>query len=400
MMGAALGLKGGQLNNYVNNALNMQTTYGLDATQSQQLLGGGLGVGVGMNANMQGIDAIRALANNTQTSTAYANKGYLQGMTSAAGMGATAQAAVSMGELNDYFGKNNFAIQGASIYGNEASTTQLGQVFMAKALGTNYMNLFGGMRTATPDQLANAAGGVNTAFLKMAGIDPATADPGPDGKYASIYGRIKILHMILNNNGMTNITTDLDAYNWAVRALQSAKATAAGVAPAQQNPDHSTLTKTVNTVENAAITPSAINKIITNGDFAQPGTPARTAYEQLLGDAGLVNLRTGAMPNGGAIAMGLNYFGGKAYNDLNEQLDIANTTRYSNIGNPKQYKQMMDLVSKAGKEYQSGNYYAASKDAEQAIKIEVTLKGEAAHHLKTVVKNRHTGKTQPNGTHS
>ena len=97
MMGAALGLKGDQLNNYVNNALGMQTTYGLDATQSQQLLGGGLAMGVGMNANLQGIATIRNLANSTQTSTAYANAMYMSGMSQAAGMGVTGRGAVSVG---------------------------------------------------------------------------------------------------------------------------------------------------------------------------------------------------------------------------------------------------------------------------------------------------------------
>jgi hypothetical protein len=358
MMGAALGLKGGQLNNYVNNALNMQTTYGLDATQAQQLLGGGLGVGVGMNANMQGIDAMRSLANATQTSTAYANKAYMQGMTSAAGMGATPQASARIGAINAAFGAGDLVSQAAGITMQESLATQFGTAMFAKSTGVGYMDVFSQMRKMGAEGTASVNQQTNMKILSIAGIDTSNLPALQANNYEAVAARAQYLQMILSNLGLQNIRTPQDALAWAKDVISATVQNNAGVNYTMQ------------------------------GDIS--GTSAVKQGAQALIPKGIQAYSRGA----------IEYFGAEQQQLTADNTEVTslmtqmrNDPRFFGGGNSGKYKKASDALIAANKDIAAGNITAA----QQEINVVISMENETKKHLKAVTKNNRNGHNAGNG---
>jgi len=238
MMGAGLGLKGTQLQSYVNNAIQFQTQYGLNAQQSQQILGGGLGVGVDITTNANAFGAVRNLENTTTTSTAYGNSAYMSGMTSAAAMGASPAAASYMGLNAATFGAGNLISQKAKQTGLEAMQTPLGTALFAQREGVGYMQSYAKMKSMSGQAIASANTADNMEILGWAGIKTS----------ADVDNNAQILALILQQAGFTNIQSPQEAANWAYQVLKSSSTQAGiGAVPSLTSPKNLPTSKQLTT---------------------------------------------------------------------------------------------------------------------------------------------------------
>lgn len=165
MAGAALGLKGGGLQNYVNQAMQFQQQFGLTASESQQFIAAGLGAGVGISTNAAGIASLRQLENTTQTSTIYGNQAYVTGMSSSASMGLTGSAATEAGVLAAGFGAGNQILQQANLNGTEGTGTQLMNALTSQQLGVPYLGLY-----SAEQKLKGVSGGNKAVMAQDKGI--------------------------------------------------------------------------------------------------------------------------------------------------------------------------------------------------------------------------------------
>jgi hypothetical protein len=343
MMGASLGLKGNQLNDYVNNALNMQVQYGLDAQQAQQILGGGFAAGVNMNANMAGLALVRQAENTGTLSTAAGNQAYMSTMQYLAGRGVSATAATTAGAQNAYFLTGNKALQAAGVTSYEGQTTQIGQVFLAQALGVPLMQSFAEEKKKGWDQ-ATANAEVNQRILAMAGIN--IDEISPDNDYNALNPYANILQMILQSIGMTNITSPMLAKGWAKTVISSYLANKAGNPYNQQteSKDPTVKAKHVNSLAGTNLNRVEQQIAATKQQHATTLTNNINTLQQQL-------LQNPAM-----------FGGANSYNFV-----------------------------QAGKTLQAARSDLASGQYQQGINIIVSLENDAKKHLNTVVKHSHNG---------
>jgi len=235
----ALGLRGGNIQQYVNNALQFKTQYGLNAQQTQQIIGGGLAAGVNMGDTANAFAYVRQLENNTQTSTAYGNQAFMTGMSQYAAGGATGVVAAQLGAQAAQFGAGNFVLQAQGATGTELLGTQLGNALMAQALGTSYMGLYATERKSTSAQLQTATYTSDEQILHWAQIDTTTDYQGSQKKFDDKNaGQYMILSAIMSQPSMGSAInkqgdTPQHAGNWAwgvVKQVQTAKKYGAPVA--------------------------------------------------------------------------------------------------------------------------------------------------------------------------
>jgi len=141
-MGMGLGLKGAALTEYAKNAMQMKGNFGFNGQQTQGLVGAGLAVGVSQQSNLAGITAERKIAQTTpNTSTAYTDLSYTQGMQTAAQQGLRGNAAAQAGVTASQFGAGNLVAQSQGMTGTEGAGSTLMNALMAKQLGTSYTGL-------------------------------------------------------------------------------------------------------------------------------------------------------------------------------------------------------------------------------------------------------------------
>ena len=355
MMGAALGLKGQQLNDYVNNALGMQTTYGLDATQSQQLLGGGLAMGVGMNANLQGLATIRSLANSTTTSTAYANAVYMQAMGQSAGMGVTGNQAAKVGSQAAYFAGGDLIGQAAKLTATELTTTQFGTAMMAQKLGVPYMQVYATLKAkggSGGDAFTQAAYYGDIQVLHMAGIDETKIKQKSD-----LWPYAQILQLICQQLGMTNITSPNLAVQWAWDVIKNNAAGPTNVptAPPKPNP---------------------------NLPVANPKNLIKAARE--------LGYQLGSNPDGSTLSSIQPRVQQNIMSELQKEHNDIINEKYGKIGSAS-YKKMLAEYTQANKDFKSGDWAGAAK-------IEITFKGDAGKYLKAQHKHAKNGGHSGNGS--
>jgi len=248
MLGASLGLKGSALNNYVNTALNFQTQYGLNAQQTQALLGGGLGVGVDVGTNALGISAVRAIENATNISTTYGNQAYMQGLTAAAGMGVSKDASKYFGVIAADFptsggnfgtgvpgiseGNLSQIAQTAKLTGQELMGTTLGTALFAQQQGIGFTQAYGQYARETGPQQAISMQRTNLQVLQMLGIDATKIESLQD-----LYPYATVLSLALPQLGFTDIKSQQEAVTWAWLAIQQARKTVRlGTLPVLQKP--------------------------------------------------------------------------------------------------------------------------------------------------------------------
>ena len=166
MAGAQLGLKGGDLQTYVNNTMTMQTKYGISGQEAQTFTRAALGAGISQNDNMAGIGTLRGLENNTNNlSTAYGNQSYIAGMSTGATMGLQGSAATQAGLLAAQFGEVSQVLQQAGINGTEGTGSQMINALTAQQLGVPYMSLY-----AAEQNLKGGTGGDKALMAKDKGI--------------------------------------------------------------------------------------------------------------------------------------------------------------------------------------------------------------------------------------
>lgn len=217
MMGANLGLKGNNLTDYVNKSLTLKTNFGLTAQQAQQVVGAGLASGVGLDANEAAFERVRAMENSTQTSTAYGNQAYLQGMTTMAGMGAQGSVAAQLGVQAANFGANNFVLQAMGATGQEGVGTPLNNALMAQQLGTTYTNLYATERNMGAAAVGRAENATQEQILSWAQIDIKKHYKGKKEFFDKNSSQAMILQMILQSvpGHQKEAQSPQAAMNWA-----------------------------------------------------------------------------------------------------------------------------------------------------------------------------------------
>ena len=241
--GAALGLRGANLTNFVNAAVSNQGRYGMSGAASQALENTALGAGIStsdiMNANAQ----VRQLEASTQTSTTYGSLALATGAQSAAAGGAGSAAAAAMGVTAAKFGAGDFIAQSYGMTGQEGAGTTLNNALMAQALGTSYTGLFAAERGAKGSTLARAQIKTDEQILGWAGIDTTQHYKDKNDFLNKNQNQIMTLSMILSDPQMgsklNNIGSSPQASaDWAWHVVnqhqQFAKVDAANKAEQQQ----------------------------------------------------------------------------------------------------------------------------------------------------------------------
>ena len=225
MSGASLGLKNGGLGNYVDTSLKFKQQYGLNAQQTQQILGTGLGAGIGVTQTANAFANVRQLANTTNTSTAYANQAFLQGMTSYAGMGAQGATAASLGAQSAHFGAGNFVLQAMGATGTEGMGSTLNNALMSQNLGTSYLGLYAAERSASATQLATAQNATQAQILGFAGIDASADYKGKNDFFNKNSDKAMILQQILGTmqGYQKEAQSPNNAMNWAWGVVSQGK---------------------------------------------------------------------------------------------------------------------------------------------------------------------------------
>ena len=228
LQGAALGLRGGNLNSYVNQAINNQTQFGMSGAATQNLTNTALGAGISVNDIMNANAQVRQMEAGTQTSTTYGQMALATGATGAAAMGASSAAAAQVGVQAANFGKNDFIAQSYGMTGQEGTGTMLNNALMAQALGTTYTGLFAAERKAGGLAISAAQNKTDEEILTWAGIDTTSEYKDKTDFLNKNQNQMMILSMILSDPSMgsklNNIGSNPQASaDWAWNVLKAHK---------------------------------------------------------------------------------------------------------------------------------------------------------------------------------
>lgn len=202
MQGAALGLRGSALSNFVEQAKNNQIEYGMSSAASQNLENTALGAGISTNDIMNANAQVRQIEANSQTSTTYGSLALATGAMGSATMGAGSAAAATMGVQAVNFGKGDLIAQSYGMTGQEGTGTQLNNVLMSQALGTSYLGLFAAERKAKGSDLARAQNKSDEQILGWAGIDTTSAYKNKDDFLNKNQNQIMVLSTLLSDPSM------------------------------------------------------------------------------------------------------------------------------------------------------------------------------------------------------
>jgi hypothetical protein len=235
-MGAAgLGLRGADLNKYVDTSLDIaRRRFGMSQDQFNQFSAQAMGAGYMTNTYnqyMQQYNAARDYANgDNRTSLGYANYAFNQGANSAAAMGmGNGYAAARQGYLAMQFGAGNYVAQAAGMTGTEMQGSMLGNVLLAQNLGVGVMGLYGkelqlGKQGASGAQAqAMAQNASNEQVLTWAGIDIKTQYKSHDEFSKKNANAIQRLNMMLQSGQLpSNLSKygasfqQTDTWAWSV----------------------------------------------------------------------------------------------------------------------------------------------------------------------------------------
>ena len=379
MSGGALGLKGQGLQTYVNQAMGFKKNFGLDANQTQQILGAGLAAGVGVNTNAAAFAKVRQLENTTQTSTAYGNQAYLQGLTSYAGMGASAGVAAQLGVTTARFGAGNLQLQSMGATGTEGMGSTLNNALMAQNLGTSYLGLYAAERGAKAGTLAKAQNATQSQILGFAGIDANAKYKGKDDFFNKNADKAMQLQMILGTmqGYQKESQSPKNAMNWAWGIVQQKKQLA-----------HPTKDKKPGSMAAGlfGFAEKYIGKGITNvldAPFSLAGHAVHAVTDVMTVGAGLVT--------------------GESLHDSLKRADKLNNSYDALLGHPADTitSGISDLVSKGVKSIKGGNPSGQSAMPNvQRVAVEVSVHPKHAQQFTAAVKagtgSYQTGKTNPN----
>ena len=379
MSGGALGLKGQGLQTYVNQAMGFKKNFGLDANQTQQILGAGLAAGVGVNTNAAAFAKVRQLENTTQTSTAYGNQAYLQGLTSYAGMGASAGVAAQLGVTTARFGAGNLQLQAMGATGTEGMGSTLNNALMAQNLGTSYLGLYAAERGAKAGTLAKAQNATQSQILGFAGIDANAKYKGKDDFFNKNADKAMQLQMILGTmqGYQKESQSPKNAMNWAWGIVQQKKQLA-----------HPTKDKKPGSMAAGlfGFAEKYIGKGITNvldAPFSLAGHAVHAVTDVMTVGAGLVT--------------------GESLHDSLKRADKLNNSYDALLGHPADTitSGISDLVSKGVKSIKGGNPSGQSAMPNvQRVAVEVSVHPKHAQQFTAAVKagtgSYQTGKTTPN----
>ena len=379
MSGGALGLKGQGLQTYVNQAMGFKKNFGLDANQTQQILGAGLAAGVGVNTNAAAFAKVRQLENTTQTSTAYGNQAYLQGLTSYAGMGASAGVAAQLGVTTARFGAGNLQLQAMGATGTEGMGSTLNNALMAQNLGTSYLGLYAAERGAKAGTLAKAQNATQSQILGFAGIDANAKYKGKNDFFNKNADKAMQLQMILGTmqGYQKESQSPKNAMNWAWGIVQQKKQLA-----------HPTKDKKPGSMAAGlfGFAEKYIGKGITNvldAPFSLAGHAVHAVTDVMTVGAGLVT--------------------GESLHDSLKRADKLSNSYDALLGHPADTitSGISDLVSKGVKSIKGGNPSGQSAMPNvQRVAVEVSVHPKHAQQFTAAVKaatgSYQTGRTTPN----
>ena len=387
MSGGALGLKGAGLSNYVNKAMDFKKNFGLDPQQTQQILGTGLGVGVGVGANAAAFAKVRQIENTTQTSTAYGNQAYLQGMTSYAGMGASGNAAAQLGVTATKFGAGNLQLQAMGATGTEGMGSTLNNALMAQNLGTSYTGLYAAERKSSAGTLAKAQNATQIQILGFAGIDANAGYKGKDDFYNKNADKAMILQQVLST---------MQGYQKESASPKAAMIWAWGIVQQKKDLAHPKKGKKSNSMFGNIL--GFAEKYVTKGLTNVLDAPFSLAGHVVHGVDDAIAIGTGVV-TGQSLGEAL-----KGSHKNNEQFD-----RW--LGHPVDTatQGISDLVSQGAKVLRSGagsgggastSAMGGGRQAPQTVNVEIgmhpNLHGQFISAVKTGNQGNQTGGTHPN----
>ena len=379
MSGGALGLKGQGLQTYVNQAMGFKKNFGLDANQTQQILGAGLAAGVGVNTNAAAFAKVRQLENTTQTSTAYGNQAYLQGLTSYAGMGASAGVAAQLGVTTARFGAGNLQLQAMGATGTEGMGSTLNNALMAQNLGTSYLGLYAAERGAKAGTLAKAQNATQSQILGFAGIDANAKYKGKNDFFNKNADKAMQLQMILGT---------MQGYQKESQSPKNAMNWAWGIVQQKQQLAHPTKDKKPGSMAAGlfGFAEKYIGKGITNvldAPFSLAGHAVHAVTDVMTVGAGLVT--------------------GESLHDSLKRADKLSNSYDALLGHPADTitSGISDLVSKGVKSIKGGNPSGQSAMPNvQRVAVEVSVNPKHAQQFTAAVKaatgSYQTGRTTPN----
>jgi hypothetical protein len=210
-----LGLKGGPATNYKNIDYTMQTQYGLSHGETQQLLNTGLAYGMNLNQYATGGGQARLYGNKVgNTQSQYSMAAYETGSATAASLGYNTQTAVAMGKQAAAFGAGNQINQNAMMTGQELMGTTLGTALFAQQAGVSFMDAFAKAETLTSAQAKKYQSNAMIGLLQNLGIPVNSIQ-----KLSDLYPYAIKLGIILPQLGVTNVSTPLQAINWAYTVI-------------------------------------------------------------------------------------------------------------------------------------------------------------------------------------
>jgi hypothetical protein len=229
----ALGLRGSNIQQYVNTASQFQQQYGLSAAQTQQILGGGLGVGVDMQNNASAFAFIRALENSSQTSSAYGNQAYMSSLATLAGTGASPAVAAQLAATSTVGAAGDFIAQANGDTDTSLLGTQLGTALMAQFLGTSYMGTYAAEAGSSATKLQGALDATSQQVLSWAGIDTTKQYKDMKEFMHDNMSQAQILQMIMQQVGLSKYAGSAQAaLAWAWNATNTTQQfNAKGLAP-------------------------------------------------------------------------------------------------------------------------------------------------------------------------
>ena len=214
-----LGLKGGPATNYKNVDYTMQTQYGLSHGETQQLANTALAYGMNLNQYATGAGQARLYGNQVgNTQQQYTMGAYETGSATAASLGYNTQASVGMGKQAAAFGAGNQINQNAMMTGQELMGTTLGTALFAQQAGVSFMDAFAKAETLTSTQAKKYQSNAMIGLLQNLGIPVNNIKSIKD-----LYPYAIKLGIILPQLGVTNVSTPLQAINWAFTIIQQAQ---------------------------------------------------------------------------------------------------------------------------------------------------------------------------------
>jgi hypothetical protein len=215
---SVVGFKGSSLNNFIDTAMQMQESYGINSQQFSQYYNAAASFGMNLNDYVNMFGAERNITAGSYMTTSYADQAALTGAGTFAGLGVSSSTSSILGALGVTYGVDNKVIQSMGATGYELMGTMYGQAMMAQALGTDINNLSGALQKSNATQIADLNNDMIINILINLGIPIDDIKGSSDPRLLTL-----TLLVTFQALGIKSIKTRQDAANYAWKAIQNHK---------------------------------------------------------------------------------------------------------------------------------------------------------------------------------